>query len=134
MLFRSAVCGHIWSVFVGFKGGKGINTTAGMLIGIAPLDIGIAVAVFLIALIASGYVSLGSILGAISFPSSLFVRYNVFGDNIPGYHFLIYFAVVLALLLIFTHRTNIIRLLKGTENKFAKLHLLKFKSNKDTRL
>jgi len=121
----SAVCGHIWTVFAGFKGGKGINTAAGMLIGIAPVDVGIAIGIFVLALIFSGYVSLGSISGAIAFPSSLLVRYELLGAEIPGYHILIYFAIILAVLLIFTHRQNIVRLIKGTENKFAKLQLIK---------
>jgi glycerol-3-phosphate acyltransferase PlsY len=121
----SAVCGHIWTVFAGFKGGKGINTAAGMLIGIAPVDVGIAIGIFILALIFSGYVSLGSISGAIAFPSSLLVRYELLGAEIPGYHILIYFALILAVLLVFTHRQNIVRLLRGTENKFAKLQLIK---------
>lgn len=126
----SAVCGHIWTVFAGFKGGKGINTAAGMLIGIAPIDVGIALAIFILALLFSGYVSLGSILGAVAFPSSLVVRYNCMGAEIPGYHILIYFAIILALLLIFTHRQNIVRLIKGKENKFSKLQIIKFSKNK----
>ncbi len=122
----SAVAGHIWTVFAGFKGGKGINTAAGMLIGIAPVDVGIAIGIFILALVFSGYVSLGSISGALAFPSSLLVRYNLLGAEIPGYHILIYFSIILAVLLIFTHRQNIVRLIKGTENKFSKLQVLKF--------
>ena len=126
----SAVIGHIYSVFVGFKGGKGINTTAGMLLGIAPIEVGIALGIFLIAVVLSGYISLGSILAALSLPSSLLFRYNIFGVNIPGYHILIYFITALSLLLVFAHRSNIKRLLKGTESRFNKLHLIKLKSNK----
>jgi len=123
----SAVCGHIWSMFVGFKGGKGINTTMGMLLSIAPIDISIAIGIFLVAVLFSGYVSLGSIAGAIAFPSSLFLRYNIFGVDIPSYSIIIYFASALAILILYTHRTNISRLLKGTENRFAKLQILKKK-------
>lgn len=126
----SAVCGHIWSLFVGFKGGKGINTTMGMLISIAPVDISISIGIFLIALLFSGYVSLGSIAGALAFPSSLFLRYNIFGVNIPSYSIIIYFALAVALLILFTHRTNISRLLNGTENRFAKLQVIKKSSFK----
>lgn len=122
-----AVAGHIWSVFVKFKGGKGINTAAGMLIGIAPLDVGIAVGIFIIAVLISGYISLGSLLGAITLPFSIFFRYNILHDYIPGYQVLIYFTIGLAGLIIFTHRTNILRLAKGTENRFSKLQLLKKK-------
>lgn len=126
----SSVIGHIYSVFVGFKGGKGINTTAGMLLGVAPIEVGIAVGIFMIAVVFSGYISLGSILAALSLPSSLLFRYNIFGVNIPGYHILIYFITALSLLLVFAHRSNIKRLLKGTENRFNKLHLIKLKSYK----
>ncbi len=123
----AAVCGHIWSMFVGFKGGKGINTTMGMLISIAPVDISIAIGIFLIAVLFSGYISLGSIAGAIAFPSSLFLRYNIFGVDIPSYSIIIYFALAIAILILYTHRTNISRLLKGTENRFAKLQILRKK-------
>lgn len=121
----TAVIGHIWSVFVSFRGGKGINTAAGMLIGIAPVDVGIAILFFILAVIFSGYISLGSITASVVFPSSIFVRYNLFGIDIEGYLTLIYFALGLMLLLIFQHRTNIIRLVAGNENRFHKLHLIK---------
>ncbi len=124
----SAVCGHIWSAFVNFKGGKGINTAAGMLVAIAPVDVSIAVGIFILAVIFSGYISLGSISAAFAFPSSLFVRYNLFHVDIPGYSILIYFSIILSLILIFAHRKNIIRLLKGTENRFTKLQLIKCKT------
>lgn len=124
----SAVCGHIWSVFVNFKGGKGINTAAGMLVAIAPIDVSIAVGIFILAVIFSGYISLGSISAAFAFPSSLFVRYNLFHVDIPGYSILIYFAIILSVILIYAHRKNIIRLLKGTENRFTKLQLIKCKT------
>jgi glycerol-3-phosphate acyltransferase PlsY len=127
----SAVMGHIYSVFVGFKGGKGINTAAGMLLGIMPIEVGIALGIFLIAVILSGYISLGSILAALSLPSSLLFRYNIFGVDIPGYNILIYFITALSLLLVFAHRSNIKRLIEGTENRFSKLHLIKLKSYKE---
>jgi glycerol-3-phosphate acyltransferase PlsY len=126
----SAVSGHIWSVFVDFKGGKGVNTAAGMLIGIAPIDVGIALGIFLLALIFSGYVSLGSILAAVAVPSSMAFRYNILHDTIPGYHLMIIFFSALSLLLVFAHRANIKRLITGTESRFNKLHLIKFRSKK----
>ncbi len=123
----SAVMGHIYSIFVGFKGGKGINTAAGMLIGIAPVDVGIALFFFILAVIFSGYISLGSITAAVAFPSSIFFRYNILHDNIEGYFTLIYFALGLMAILIYQHRHNVLRLLKGTENRFSKLHLVRLK-------
>jgi acyl phosphate:glycerol-3-phosphate acyltransferase len=123
----SAVGGHIWPIFVDFRGGKGINTAAGMLIGIAPIDVSIAVGIFIIALLFSGYVSLGSISAAIALPSSLFIRYNLCGVNIPSYSILIHFAVSLTILVVYTHRKNILRLAKGTESRFSKLQVIKFR-------
>lgn len=122
-----AILGHIFSIFAGFKGGKGINTALGVFIAISPVDLGIAIGVFLISLIMSGYVSLGSIMAGLTVPVSLFLRYNLFNVNIPGYHFLIYATIFLALLVIYTHRSNIKRLLKRQENHFAKLQLIKIK-------
>lgn len=121
----AAVTGHIWSLFVNFRGGKGINTAAGMLLGLAPLDFGIAFGLFTIAVIFSGYISLGSLIAAISLPTSLIIRSNIFGDEIQGYNTLIYFSVFLMLLVFYTHRSNIKRLFNGNENKFNKLQLIK---------
>ncbi|MDX9791722.1 MAG: glycerol-3-phosphate 1-O-acyltransferase PlsY [Candidatus Kapabacteria bacterium] len=123
----SAVVGHIWSVFAGFKGGKGVNTAAGMLIGLAPYDVLIAFSLFALTVIFSGYISLGSIMAAFSIPSSMIVRYNIFGADIPGYSILIYFAIGLMVLVLYTHRANIKRLLEGSENKFTRLQLIKLK-------
>ncbi|MDH7516251.1 MAG: glycerol-3-phosphate 1-O-acyltransferase PlsY [Bacteroidota bacterium] len=120
----SAVVGHIFSVFLNFRGGKGINTAAGMLVGIAPIDISIALIVFLIVVFMTGYVSLGSISAATAFPTTLFVRFTVFGVNIPSYHTLMAVSICLSLLLIYAHRANIRRLLRGQEHRFNKLRLI----------
>lgn len=126
----SAVAGHIWSLFVNFRGGKGVNTAAGMLLGLAPIDFGIAFGLFTIAVIFSGYISLGSIVAAVSIPSSLLFRTSVLGETIPGYETMLYFALALMILVIYTHRANIKRLLNGKENRFNKLHLIKLKKTK----
>ncbi len=123
----SAVLGHIFSFYVSFKGGKGINTALGMLIGIVPVEVGIALGLFIIAVIFSGYISLGSIIGSFSVPIALIFRHSVFGVEIPGYLILTYFLSALAIILILAHLSNIKRLIKGTENKFHKLHLIKLK-------
>lgn len=121
----SAIAGHIWSCFVGFKGGKGINTLAGMLIAIMPIEFGIGIFVFALTVGISGYVSLGSILGTTVIPLVLFMRYNLFEVNIKGYFTLIYFSIGIVLLVYFTHRSNIVRLIKGTENKTENMQFLK---------
>jgi len=124
----SAVVGHIWSVFAGFRGGKGINTSVGLLIAVAPIEVSIAAGVFLFALFASGYVSLGSIIAAMSVPGTMAIRHNIFGVEIEGYHVLVHFCIVLSLLVIYAHRTNIKRLLAGTENRFSRMQIFKKKS------
>lgn len=120
----AAVMGHVWTVFAQFKGGKGINTALGMLIAIVPVELGIAVGVFLLVVFASGYVSLGSMIAAASLPTTMVVRHSIFGVEIQGYHTLILFILGLAVFLIYTHRKNIGRLLQGQESRFNKLRIL----------
>jgi glycerol-3-phosphate acyltransferase PlsY len=117
----AAVIGHVWTMFAGFKGGKGIATGAGMLIGIAPTEFAVSVAVFLIFLYAFRYVSLGSIMAAASFPLSLIIRYNILSDEIHSYKTLVFFSTGIALFLIYSHRANIKRLIEGTERKITGL-------------
>lgn len=113
----SAVIGHVWTIFADFKGGKGIATSLGFLIAIITVDMLFAVAVFFIVVTISRYVSLGSIAAAISVPLIMIVRENIFNVNITGYHTILPFAILLALLVLYTHRANIDRLLKGNESK-----------------
>ncbi|HAV22766.1 MAG: acyl-phosphate glycerol 3-phosphate acyltransferase [Ignavibacteria bacterium GWA2_55_11] len=115
----AAIVGHVWTVFAGFRGGKGIATGAGMLIGIAPTEFAVSVAVFLTVLYAYRYVSLGSIAAAIAFPLSILIRHNILSDEIPSYRTLIFFSAGVALFLVYSHRSNIKRLLAGTENKIS---------------
>jgi glycerol-3-phosphate acyltransferase PlsY len=116
----AAIVGHIWTVFAGFRGGKGIATGAGMLLGVTPVEFGISAAVFFIVFMAYKYVSLGSISAAVAFPATLFVRFNIFGDEIHSYKTLIIFSLGVALLLIYSHRANIRRLIEGTENRISR--------------
>lgn len=115
----SAVIGHIWTVFAGFKGGKGIATALGMLLTLITVDMLIAVGVFTLVVLISRYVSLGSIIAAISVPATLFIRENLFHVDIPGYSTLFPFILGITALVIFTHRKNLIRLLRGNENKIS---------------
>jgi acyl phosphate:glycerol-3-phosphate acyltransferase len=121
----SSVCGHIFSIFAKFKGGKGVNTTLGILLSLAPIDASLALSMFAVMVIFTGYISLGSLTGAISFPVSLFIRHYLIGIDIPGYQVLVYLSIGIAVLLILTHLKNIKRLINGTENKFEKLQLIK---------
>jgi glycerol-3-phosphate acyltransferase PlsY len=115
----AAVIGHVWTVFAGFKGGKGIATALGMLIIIITIDMLIAVGVFVLVVLISRYVSLGSLLAAISIPLTLIVRENVFHVDITGYNTLLPFVIFLTLFVIYTHRKNVIRIFNGTENKLS---------------
>lgn len=115
----AAVLGHIWTVFAGFKGGKGIATALGFLLTLITVDMLVAFAIFLIVVVISKYISLGSIIAAISIPVIMVVRENVFGVHMQGYTTILPFIIALALLVIYTHRTNISRLVQGTENRFS---------------
>jgi len=121
----AAVLGHTFSVFVKFKGGKGINTALGMLISLAPVDVSISVGFFILILLSSGYVSLGSVIASFILPTSMFIRHNIFDVNIYGYKTLIFFCIGTSVLLIYNHRENIKRLLYGNENRFEKLWLIR---------
>jgi glycerol-3-phosphate acyltransferase PlsY len=119
----AAILGHIWTLFAGFKGGKGIATAGGMLIGIAPLEVAVSFGVFAIVFLISHYVSLGSLSAAVAFPLTMFFRENVFLVDIEGYRTLIIFSIGISALIIYTHRANVKRLLAGTENRITSFRL-----------
>ncbi|MEM7108722.1 MAG: glycerol-3-phosphate 1-O-acyltransferase PlsY [Bacteroidota bacterium] len=116
-----AVVGHIFSVFLNFKGGKGVATLLGMMIAIHYEVAIICVLVFLVALLITKYVSLSSIIGVLSFPCML-VFIPRFKTSEP---LLIIFGFFLFVVIVWTHNKNIKRLLSGDENK---THLIKRKS------
>lgn len=118
-----AVAGHMWTVFARFRGGKGVGTAAGMLLAIYPVSLLAAVLVFLIVATASGYVSLGSITGALSFPIIAVVLDATGLREISPTLLLV--AVPITLLIVYRHRGNIRRLLRGEENRFEKLMLFR---------
>ena len=126
----SAILGHVWTVFAGFKGGKGIATAGGMLIGIAPVEVAVSFGVFALVFLITHYVSLGSLSAAVAFPLTMFFRENIFMVDVPGYGTLIFFSMGISLLIVYTHRTNIIRLLRGTENRIATFRLFRKKEER----
>lgn len=115
----AAIIGHVWTIFAGFRGGKGIATALGMLLMITTVDMLIAVGVFILVVSISKYVSLGSIVGAIAVPLTLIVRENIFNVNIPNYSTLLPFVILVTLIVIFTHRKNVVRLINGNEHKLS---------------
>ncbi len=119
----AAILGHIWTLFAGFKGGKGIATAGGMLVGIAPVEVAVSLGIFFVVLLVTHYVSLGSLSAAASFPLTMFFRENVFMVDVQGYNTLIFFSIGISLLIFYTHRANIQRLLRGTENRISRIPL-----------
>ncbi len=106
-----AVVGHVLPVFAGFRGGKGVATSLGVIIGIHPPAAAICLGIFLIVFISSNFVSLGAMMAACSFPVLLV---TLFGVRSP---WLIAFSIVLSAAVIYAHKKNIGRLLRGEENK-----------------
>ncbi len=106
-----AVLGHIFPIYIGFRGGKGIASLLGVIIAIHPLASLFSVLVFLISLIKSRFVSLSSILAACSFPLSILYYFKSESNS------LIIFSFMVATLVIFTHKKNIERLFKKEESK-----------------
>lgn len=118
----AAVIGHVFPVYMRFRGGKGVATGAGVLLAVAPLPAAGALIVFSLTVIASGFVSLGSILAATSLPVSalLIDRFTHVGVSVP----VMILCLCLTVFIVITHRSNIGRLIRGEEKRFARLHLL----------
>ena len=110
----AAILGHVFSVFVGFKGGKGVATAAGVMLGLTPLALAVAAAVWAVLVLLTGYVSLGSIAAAAVLPVAVYLLER------PTTGELLWIDVGVAAGVIFLHRRNIQRLIKGTENRFGR--------------
>lgn len=108
----SAIIGHSYSVFIGFRGGKGVAVTMGGLLSLAPIILLIGLAVWLVVFYASRYVSLASICFGISLP----VLALAFEEPTE----LMVFLFCIAFLIVYRHRANIARLFSGTEHRFKK--------------
>ena len=107
----AAVLGHVFSPYMGFRGGKGVATALGMFLALAPLAVAIALPVWGGILWLTGYVSLSSVIAAASFP--VWVRLSQ-PAALPAF----WASVGLAALIVFSHRANLRRLMAGTENRF----------------
>jgi len=117
----SAVIGHVFPVYVGFRGGKGVATGAGMLIAVAPIPVGLAIGIFGLSMFLFGMVSLSSILAVMSAPISI-VLLNRFSG--ASYHpLLLAITCILALFIIFNHRANIARIIHGREGSLPQVQL-----------
>ncbi len=115
-----AVIGHIWPIALGFKGGKGVATTIGVMLAASPLYVLMIAPFGITLLVISRYVSLSSVLGMIAMPTLMIIR----GEGIVQ----ISFALVVSSISIFAHRNNIVKLVKGTESR---IDFMKKKSSKE---
>lgn len=111
----AAIIGHIWTVFASFRGGKGVATAAGMILVLYPVGFLLTLLAFSVAVAISGIVSVASLTAAVFFPSILWIlsAAGILETSPP----LLYFSLLFGLLLIFTHRKNIVRLLHGEEKR-----------------
>lgn len=119
----SAVVGHVWTVLAKFKGGKGVATGAGMIIALFPWASFICFIIFAALVLTTRYVSLGSIIATSSLPFVLLTFDRMFGKSVSNS--LLTLSFLISGLIIFTHRSNIRRLINGTENRFEKLQFRK---------
>ena len=110
----AAVLGHLFTVFAGFKGGKGVATTAGVLLALSPVAFVVFATVFVVAVAVTRYISLGSMLGSLAFAAALGIS-TPGGVRSPTFGF----GVAIALLVIVRHRENIVRLARGEERRFS---------------
>jgi len=109
------VIGNTFPVWLGFKGGKGVATSAGALFGLAPLATLVAVVVWVVTFQITRYVSVASMVAAIALPFAVLVMTQL---N-PAHGFLLfYFSICLAALVVLRHRSNLLRLMRGTEQRF----------------
>jgi acyl phosphate:glycerol-3-phosphate acyltransferase len=108
----AAILGHVFSIYVGFKGGKGVATGAGVFLALAPVAIAVSTAVWISVLFLSGYVSLASMVAALIVPVVVLL--------VQGVGPVLVLAVALAAFIIYAHRANIRRLMRGEEHRFKR--------------
>lgn len=112
-----AVVGHIYPIFARFRGGKGVGTSAGMFAVTQPLALAFAAPVFVVAVWATRWVSLGSILGALAVPLAIYFTRG--GEWIEGNRIAFGVSLAVAVLIIFKHRANISRMIRGSESRLG---------------
>jgi glycerol-3-phosphate acyltransferase PlsY len=113
----ACVAGHSFPVWLWFKGGKGVATSAGAILGVMPVAAISIFVVWLVVFLTTRYVSVASIVGALAFPVVVAVLVRL---NYTRGYVLLYFSLAMAALVIWRHRSNISRLLNGTEQRFAR--------------
>lgn len=113
-----AMFGHIFPIYIGFKGGKGVATAAGLVTGILPILTLILIFIWAIITFSTRYVSVASLTVAVLLPISILVKKFVLNYNDPSFY-VFFFSVIISLFVIIRHRSNIVRLVNGTENRFG---------------
>lgn len=108
-----AVVGHVFSVFVGFRGGKGVATASGVMLALTPLAVLVTMVIWLVLVKSTGFSSLASIVAAAVLPLAAWLLH-------PADRDLVWVQALVALAIIWLHRANIRRLLAGTESRFGK--------------
>lgn len=112
------VIGHMFPVWLGFRGGKGVATAVGVFLVLAPLAVAAAGIIFLLIVIATRYVSLGSIVAASTIPLFVWLQHGLIAP-VESFWPTLLAAIVIGALIVFAHRANIQRLMRGTESKFS---------------
>lgn len=112
-----AIVGHIFPVWLGFRGGKGVATGVGVFLSLSPLAVAASGLIFIVIVVATRYVSLGSIIAVIAFPVCVLLL-SIYFSPVSGLNEILATAAIGGLLIVFMHRENIGRLVRGTENKF----------------
>lgn len=112
-----AIIGHIFPVYLKFKGGKGVNTALGVVISLMPMETFVGFLIFVAVLLISKYVSLGSMMAAIGLALFIFIEKFILSKEIATVN--LFLVTILALMIILTHRQNICRILDGTESRFS---------------
>jgi glycerol-3-phosphate acyltransferase PlsY len=110
----AAIAGHMFSVWVGFRGGKGMATSAGVFLGLAPWAVLGGLVLWCALTFGTGYVSVGSIAAAVALPPLVALTPHTGGGTLVG------FSAALALVVVWAHRGNIRRLMRGEENRFRR--------------
>jgi glycerol-3-phosphate acyltransferase PlsY len=110
-----AILGHNYSVFVGFSGGKGVGTASGVFLAMAPLGVAICLLIWVIVLLVSRIVSVASMIAAVLLPPAIYLTGRYLGT--PVHRSVLYLSIVVAVLVLYRHRSNMRRLREGTERR-----------------
>ena len=115
----AAVMGHTFPIFAGFRGGKGVATLAGALLYLFPIAVALGAPILSTVVFLTGYVGLGSLVTVSLLPLGSYFKFGTVNSWFG------YFSILMALLIAFTHRGNLSRMLTGTENRFDKVRLFR---------